>query len=145
MGRFFRFGVIQCYRKYWGAGDAEVILRAGFLGSGGRVTEKQSVYVQGVLSGLGPAEAARAAGYLGHDAARALQKNPQVSAAIALARKGQRPSRENILSELGRIAMSREEKTGDKLRALDMLCRLMGLQDGCGAEIPEPVVIVEDI
>ncbi len=109
------------------------------------MTEKQSLFVKGVLSGLEPGDAARAAGYQGHDAARALKKNPQVSAAIALARKSGRPSRENILSELGRIALSREEKTGDKLRALEMLCRLMGLQDGCGAEMPEPVVIVEDI
>lgn len=109
------------------------------------MTEKQSAFVKGVLSGLEPVKAARAAGYQGHDAARALKKNPQVSAAIALAQKSARPSRDNILAELGRIALSREEKTGDRLRALEMLCRLLGLQDGCGMDLPEPVVIVEDI
>ena len=109
------------------------------------MTGKQRKFVDAVLAGMTPGEAAKAAGYKGRDAARQLGANPEVCAAISLARQGVQVTRENVLEELGRNAMSREEKTSDKLRAIEVLCKLLGLYDRVGVESHEQVVIVEDM
>lgn len=110
------------------------------------MTLRQRKFIDGVLAGLAPGEAAKEAGYKGHDAQRALMANAEVKAAIHLARQGSAVTRENVLKELGRIGFAGAgEKTSDRLRALEVLCRVLGLYERGAGEQTEKVVIVEDL
>lgn len=115
------------------------------------MTNLQGKFVELVLQGLEPKEAARQAGYRGRSAPWRLMADPEVIAALKLGREGKLVSSENVLLELGRIAMGEASdengaalKMGSKLRALEVLAKVLGMYDrGVGGD--GEVVIVEDV
>lgn len=115
------------------------------------LNEKQSRFVRAYLGGADAAEAAAAAGYSAARArrqARALLEKPEIAAALAEAKAG-RPgaehvSRDRIESELARIAFAEgtEVRDGDRLRALEMLTKLVAPDGPEGGDGPLTGVVI---
>ena len=121
------------------------------------LSERQTRFVRAYLSGADAAEAAAQAGYSPARARRqgkALLAHPAVAAALAeaaakaeaekaAAEGAARVSRERIEKELARIAFAGAEvRDGDRLRALEMLTKLVAPETPEGADGPLSGVVI---
>ena len=113
------------------------------------LNERQRRFVELYRTGGDAAEAAARAGYSPRRArrqARELLRKPEVAAALEAAERGRRDevSQEKIVRELERIAFAGGEvRDGDKLRALEMLTKLLPSDDGSDGARTGVVILPE--
>ena len=123
------------------------------------LSERQTRFVRAYLSGADAAEAAVQAGYSAARArrqGRALLQKPEIAAELAKAEAealetaaakagdgARRVSRDRIEAELARIAFAGGEvRDGDRLRALEMLTKLLAPEPPEDADAPVCGVVI---
>ena len=113
------------------------------------LNERQRRFVELYRTGGDAAEAAARAGYSPRRArrqGRELLQRPEVAAALGPGKDGRGPgvSQEKIVRELERIAFAGGEvRDGDKLRALEMLTKLLPSDDGADGARTGVVILPE--
>ena len=123
------------------------------------MTARQERFVREYLVDLCGAAAARRAGYSPHGARNAayrLLQIPEIRGKVAMAMEQEKEDtllrREQVIEELKSVAFApasdasgAELKVAQKLKALELLGKHMGLFEGLGARVLPKVEIKEDI
>lgn len=96
------------------------------------LTNKQKLFIEYYLADPNATTAARKAGYKGNKATLGAVgfenlKKPLIAAAVGERVENAVKSANEVLSELSRIAFTTEEKTVDRLKALDLLGKHHGI------------------
>lgn len=106
-----------------------------------KLNDKQKSFIEYYLRGLSATKAAEKAGYsvnTAHAQGCALMKHPEITKLIAKRQKQAiahtNLSQAFLMNELKEIITSKEEKTTDRLKAIELAGRYLGMWDGSKSE-----------